>query len=429
MMTTSEPCESTDNIPELVDHLFRHKSGQMVATLTRIFGPQNLQLAEDVVQETLLKALHVWPYQGIPHNPGGWLMQVAKHKALDVLRRQSTFEQKMPLIAQETPQAHALEERIQADAGLQDDQLTMLFMGCHPALSTAVQVTLLLKTLGGFSVREIARAFLLAEPTVAQRLVRAKRKLRHLGVAFELPSSAAMQARLDAVLLVLYLIFNEGYTATHGDHLIRADLCIEAIRLCSILLEHPAGQQAKAHALMALLLLQSSRLAARLTSGNELLLLSEQDRRLWDQSAIQAGIYHLKQAQRGDEISSYHLQAGIAACHASATHYEATDWEMILAYYNRLCLIDPSPILRLNRAVALSMVQGPQVAIEAIHAIEGLQGYYLRPATLAALEARLGNKAQAILYYQQAFELTQNQIEQRFLKQQLARLNNEKSTR
>jgi RNA polymerase sigma factor (sigma-70 family) len=241
----------TDSISELVDHLFRHKTGQMVAILTHIFGIENLQLAEDVVQDTLLQALQQWSYRGVPQNPGGWLMQVAKNRALDILRRQANYRNKLGLLAnreQAVELAFALE-----DVG-GDDQLTMMFIGCHPALPAESQIALLLKTVGGFGISEIARAFLIPEATVAQRIVRAKRKIREQGLSFQLPSHEQLSARLDAVLMILYLIFNEGYNASQGDALIRHDLCTEAIRLCSILVEHPLGQTPKVHALMALML-------------------------------------------------------------------------------------------------------------------------------------------------------------------------------
>lgn len=410
---------SGDSIHELVDHLFRHKAGQMVAILTRIFGIENLQLAEDVVQDTLLQALQQWAYRGVPENPGGWLTQVAKNRALDILRRQAAYQGKIQRLAGQTAErAHALEVAFEDVGG--DDQLTMMFLGCHPALPVESQIALVLKTVGGFGVLEIARAFLISEATVAQRIVRAKRKIREQTLTFDLPPAEQLAARLDAVLLVIYLIFNEGYNASHGDALIRQELCSEAVRLGSLLAEHPLGQRPKVHALMALLLLQASRLPARLDESGDLLLLPDQDRSLWNRAAIGWGIYHLQRAASGDELSEYHLQAGIAACHAAAPDYEATDWQAILSYYDQLVRLNPSPIFALNRAVALAMVAGWQAGIDALNEITGLDGYYLLPATFGALHARAGNRQTAADCFRRALALTSSPVEQRFLTRKLA---------
>lgn len=395
--------ESPD-IPELIDHLFRHQAGKMVSALTRIFGVEQLQLAEDVVQETLLTALKTWPYRGIPTNPPAWLMQVAKNKALDVLRRQANLQSKLPLL---------LEENSTDD---ENDELTMLFMGCHPALSQEMQAALLLKTLGGFSVAEIARAFLLSEATIAQRIVRAKRKIVEEKLEFSLPSQSEQESRLDAVLLVIYLLFNEGYKASEGESLIRQDLAQEAIRLCDLLLQ--THKRPDIHALMALMLLQASRLAAR--AGDELLLLSEQDRSLWDKQAIRAGMFHLQLAASGDKLSIYHLQAGIASCHAIAPSYEATDWAQILAYYEQWLELAPSPIVQLNHAAALAMHEGAQAALEALNQITGLNDYYLFHATKAEFASRLGDSITAQSAYHRALELCQNAVERRFLERRLS---------
>ena len=349
-------------IEQLVEHLFRHQSGRMVATLTRIFGTENLQMAEDVVQETLIKALQQWSFKGVPDNPEAWLMQVAKNRALDVLRRQSTLEKKLPAIAQDQAKIHSLEDSLD-EAAFLDDQLTMLFMGCHPALSLEMQVTLLLKTLGGFSVREIAGAFLLSEATIAKRITRAKQGIREQDVPFEMPSSETFGRHLDTVLMLIYLIFSEGYKAGEGDALIRADLCAEAIRLAEMLVQHPLGNLPVVHALLALMYMQASRLMTR-TDGERLLLLAEQDRSQWNQEAIQHGLVHLEQSAQGQRMTAYHLQAGIAACHTLAPSYEETDWAQILTYYDQLMQIAPSSFVALNRAVALAEVESVAVALQ-----------------------------------------------------------------
>jgi RNA polymerase sigma factor (sigma-70 family) len=368
-----------------------------------LFGAEHLQLAEDVVQETLLTALKTWPYRGIPANPPAWLMQVAKNKALDMLRRETNLQSKLPLLLEE-----AIEEN-------ESDELIMLFMGCHPALSQEMQAALLLKTLGGFSVAEIARAFLLPEVTIAQRIVRAKRKIRDEALHFSLPNETEQESRLNAVLLVIYLLFNEGYKASEGESLIRKDLAQEAIRLCGLLLRN--HQRSDIHALMALMLLQASRLEAR--SGDELLLLSEQDRKLWDKQAIHAGLYHLQAAATGKRLSLYHLQAGIAACHALAPSYEQTDWAQIVAYYEQWLELAPNPIVQLNHAAALAMNQGAQAGMDALSKIVGLEDYYLLHATKGELFSRLGNAAKAKESYQTALKLCQNAVERRFLERKL----------
>lgn len=415
------PVPETQEVEQLVEHLFRHKAGQLVSTLTRIFGLHNLELAEDVVQETLLKALHQWPYRGIPDNPGGWLMQVAKNRALDILRRESNFQEKALTLAEGAPTSHTPAEDLSLDDPMGDDQLTMMFIGCHPNLSPEVQVALTLKTVGGFSVAEIARAFLAQEATIAQRLVRAKRKLKQANLPFALPPPEALPGRLEAVLAVLYLLFNEGYNAYQGEDLVRQDLCAEAIRLCSLLVAHPLGRQPQVHALLALMLLQASRLATRSAEG-EVLLLAEQDRRRWNRPLIGQGLRQLEQAAAGTTISRYHLEAGIAACHAVADSYETTDWPAILGYYDRLLDLAPSPIVALNRAVAVAMTHGCEAGLAALtdlQAAPDLQRYYLLPATIGTLYERSGQPTLAADYYRQALTLTDNEAEQRFLRRKL----------
>jgi RNA polymerase sigma factor (sigma-70 family) len=410
-------------VGDLIDHLFRHKAGQMVSTLTRIFGPDHLELAEDVVQETLLQALQQWPYRGIPNNPTAWIVAVAKNRALNVLQREALFREKAPVLLGEAVLGPAAAAELALDDPLGDDQLAMMFMCCYPGLAPEAQVALTLKTVGGFSVEEIAAAFLLPTATIAQRLVRAKRRLREETVAFALPPADMLPARLDAVLAALYLLFNEGYASHHGEDLVRSDLCAEAIRLTKLLAEHALTRQPKVHALLALMLLQGSRLAARLDSTGRLLRLAEQDRSRWDHDAIRAGLYHLDQAATGDELTEYHLQAGIAACHTMAASEVETDWSTILMYYDALVARNPSPIVALNRAVALARVAGPRAgltALEAIQAHRQLPDDYLLPASMAAMHERLGESARAADYYRAALRPTQNTAERRFLEEQLA---------
>ena len=413
------------NVPQVVDHLFRHQAGQVVSTLTRIFGPANIDLAEDVVQETLIKALRVWPYQGIPDNPAAWIMRVAKNGALDVLRRERSLRDKQDEIARlpEYGTTHSDDIDIEGDRELWDDQLGMMFICCHPALSRPARVALTLKTLGGFGVPEIARAFLAEEATIAQRLVRAKRTLREMSVPFEVPEREALPARLDSVLDVLYLLFNEGYSAHSGAELVRQDLCAEAIRLTSMLAKHPAGDEPRVHALLALMLLQTSRLPARTDDEGNILLLREQDRSLWDRALINMGLAELARSTSGDALSEYHLQAGIASCHALAPSFEDTEWWRILMQYDALMRIAPSPVVALNRTVALAMVEGMQAGLrelERVRIMPGMEGYYLFYATLAEFRKEVGDKAGAVVAYRNALDLASTAPEQRFLQSKLA---------
>jgi RNA polymerase sigma-70 factor (ECF subfamily) len=410
------------NVPVLVDHLFRHQAGRMIATLARIFGPRHLDLAEEVVQEALIRALQVWPYRGVPDNPSAWLIQTAKHRALDVLRRESTLREKSDEIIRAFAAEEALAGRRAGAEEQIDDTLGMMLMACHPALPREGRVALTLKTIGGFGVSEIARAFLAKEPTIAQRLVRAKRLIREEGLSLEMPSSREISERLDSVLEVLYLLFNEGYAAHAGENLVRADLAAEAIRLCSILIEHPATREPKCHALLSLMLFQAARLPARVGESGELLLLSDQDRSLWDRRLIYLGFKHLDRSAEGDEFTDYHLQAAIAACHAATSQYDLTDWAEIVRLYDLLAEINPSPVIALNRAVAIAKHQGSEAGIRAIESVAShpaLQHYYLLPATLGELWRQAGDRERAAVYYRQALDQNCSEPERRFLAKRL----------
>lgn len=419
---------SREEVGELVAHLFRYKAGQIVSILTGIFGLDNLDLAEDVVQETLVKALQQWPFSGVPQNPTGWILQVARNQALDVLRRRTLFLDKQAEIVRQ------LEQQLSPDAGravFQDEQLTMMFTCCHPAFPREMQIALVLKTLCGFSVPEIARAFLKQETTIAQRLVRAKRKIREDKIHFELPERRELEQRLDAVLQVLYLMFNEGYSASQGNELIRKDVCDEAIRLASLLTEHPAGDTPKTHALLALMLFQASRFATRMDAEGNLLLLADQDRSLWDRELIQSAFAHLDRAGHGAALTVNHLQAGIASCHALARDFESTDWGRILTFYDALLELDPSPVVKLNRAVAVSMVDGPNAGLRDLEWIQNdphMNDYYLYHATLADFHRRLGNMEQAIRHYQRTCALARTGPERNFVERKLAELENVKTS-
>jgi RNA polymerase sigma factor (sigma-70 family) len=410
----------TPEVPQLVDHLFRREAGRMVAVLTRLLGTEHLGLAEDVVQEALIKALRTWPFRGVPDNPGGWLMQVAKNRALDLLRRDINLARKEEALRGWTAALAG-----EGDDEALDDQLRMIFICCQPAVPRDARVALTLKIVGGFGVPEIARAYLAKEATIAQRLVRAKRKIQEIRPPFEVPAAAELPAALDSVLEAIYLIFNEGWASSTGDDLIRQDVCGEAIRLARLVAGHPALDVPKAHALAALLLLQAARNPARVDPEGNLLLLSEQNRALWNREKIAAGLYHLDQAARGTELSAFHLEAGIAAAHAMAPCDEATDWPYILSLYDSLLALKGSPVVALNRAVALAMAEGPEAGIAAAEKIRdhpALAGYYPLLVTLGELYARAGDEERAADSFRTALAAASPEPVRRRIQARLLRL-------
>jgi len=415
--------EASTGVSQLVEHLFRHESGKMVATLTRIFGIEHLNLAEDVVQETLSRALQTWPYRGVPENPSAWIMRASRNLALDVIRRQTTFRAKEAEIARLIERdASAPETANFSENEIADDRLRMMFVCCHPVIPAEAQVALALKTLCGFSVMEIGRAFLTSEAAIAKRLTRAKQKIQEARIPFEIPVGAELARRLDSVLQSLYLLFNEGYKASSGEKLVRDELCQEAIRLTELLANHPAGNQPETHALLALMLLNAARFAAREDPHGNLLRLQEQDRTRWDQMTIARGMSHLRESAAGDGLSEYHLQAGIAVCHAMAIDYESTDWERILSLYDRLMEFDDSPVVALNRAVAVANVHGPKAGLEAVRAIRGrekLDAYHLFYSVIGELEMRLNHHGAAAREFRKAFELAATKSERAFLLKRL----------
>jgi RNA polymerase sigma-70 factor (ECF subfamily) len=413
---------------QLVDHLFRSRSGQMVAWLTHVFGPEHLELAEEVVQDALLKALQQWPYRGVPDNPGAWLMRVARNGALDVLRRHSAFRERSPHIITELTRRFDSTEP--AQWAVEDDELRMVFMCCHPSLPPDARVALSLKTVGGFSVTEIASACLVSDATVSQRLVRAKRTLREGHVGLDLPHGWDLRERLDSVLEVIYLMFNEGYNAHAGDDLIRLDLCGEALRLGRLVADSPTVTAPAAHALVALMAFQAARLPARIDGGGELVLLEEQDRTLWDQRLIALGFEHLDRSAEGPELTVYHVQAAIAAVHAGAASPDETRWPEILTLYDDLLALNPSPVVALNRAVALSRVAGIREALCVIAELEGdpaLANYYLLPSVKGQLLCDLGDRPAAAACYRAALALPCTEPERRFLMRRLGECESSRS--
>jgi RNA polymerase sigma factor (sigma-70 family) len=412
-------------VSTIVEHLFRHEGAKMVATLTRIFGIEHLNLAEDVVQEALARALQTWPFYGVPKNPSAWIMRASRNLALDVVRRRKVFQNKQAEIIRLMDRAGAApDEAIFSEDEISDDRLRLMFVCCHPAIPADAQVALALKTLCGFSVAEIGHAFLITEAAIAKRLTRAKQKISQAQIPFEIPAGKELGQRLDNVLQSVYLLFNEGYKASSGENLVREELCEEAIRLTELLVAHRAGDKPKTHALLALMLLNAARNPTRLDSEGNLLRLKEQDRSRWDKSMIARGMFHFAQSAAGDELSEYHLQAGIAACHCAAKDYESTDWRKILSLYNRFIEFDQSPVVALNRAVVIANIRGPKAGLQAVRNVRSLSklaSYYLLYAVLGELEMRSGNLQAATEQFRKSFELAETKSERAFLLKRLQR--------
>jgi RNA polymerase sigma-70 factor, ECF subfamily len=409
------------------DALYRDERPRALATLIRLLG--DFDLAEEGLQEAFTAALQKWPVEGTPRNPGAWLVSTGRHKAIDRLRRERNLTAKRAEIAYLAPQAAPASEL--SDEPFPDDVLRLIFTCCHPALALEAQVALTLKTLCGLSVEEIARAFLVAPETMAQRLVRAKRKILAARIPYEVPATDRLAERLDGVLRVVYLVFNEGYAATSGQALVRGSLCAEAIRLerllCGLLSRPESAQtsraaMAEASALLALMLLQDSRRLARLDVQGELVTLEDQDRSLWDRGQISEGQALAEQALRRGGAGFYTLQAAIAALHAQAARAEDTDWPQIAALYALLLRLHPSPVVALNHAAAVAM--GERLArglalIEQLEATGELEGYHLVPAAKADILRRLGRPAEAAAAYQRALALVTQDAERRYLERRL----------
>jgi RNA polymerase sigma factor (sigma-70 family) len=415
--------ESKSEAQWLAEHLFRHQAGRMTASLTRILGWHALDTAEDVVQEALVAALETWPYRGIPHEPAAWLWRVARNRALDRLCHRKLSARKLEAL---TLELAARDSPAYSQLGAPDDDLLATMFACaHPALPEDSQVALMLKILGGFTTEEIARAYLEPASTVSQRIVRAKRKLRELKVDLEVPSGRDLSRRTDAVHLALYLMFNEGYSAHSGPTLLRDEFCAEALRLGRLLCAHGDTDSPTARALLALMFFQSSRLETRSDTDGNLLLLSEQDRTKWDRNLIKQGFAELERAACGTEVSTYHLEAGIAGCHVTAANYDDTDWMAILAVYEELVDMDSSPVFALNRAVAVGMVKGNKAALKELEALSDdprFEHYHLYFSTVAEFYTRLRRLDEARLNYRRAIELAGSEPEKKFLERRLSLL-------
>jgi RNA polymerase sigma factor (sigma-70 family) len=410
---------------DLDEHLFRHESGRMVAALTRIFGVHNLALAEDVVQDAFCRALEVWKIRGIPENPSAWLMTTARNRALDVLRRERTARTFGPelgrLIETEWTIAPVVAEAFEPHM-IRDEQLRMMFSCCHPRLPEEVQVALILNILCGFGAGEIAGAFLAGRAAIEKRVSRGKKVLASSKRLFDL-GDAEFAARLSAVLRALYLLFNEGYHGASPESATRVDLCNEAMRLTALLREHPPAAAPRTYALSALMCLHAARLPARIDSVGDLVPLLDQDRSRWDARLIAEGLGLLERSASGEELSTYHIEAAIAAAHATAASVEETRWDAIVSLYDRLMAVAPSPVVALNRAIAVAQRDGAERGIEELRAIrdrDRLERYPFYPAALGELELRRGRHDAAREQFVAALALARNPTEQRFLEKRVA---------
>lgn len=404
---------------QTVDHLFRVESGKMVAVLVKLFGLPQVELAQDIVQETLVTALETWKLKGTPDNPRAWLYQVAKNRTLDHLRRNRTFQRTIaPQLAASLENETLTQRRLDdffLETEIEDAQLRMMFACCHPAIPGDAQLILMLRTLCGLSIAEIAAAFLAQEDTVAKRLYRAKEKIRTANLVLEVPSGPVLIERLDAVLQAVYLLFNEGYKSTSTDTVIRLDLCDEALRLGALLANHPLGNLPKTNALMALMCYHASRFDTRVDPDGNIVLLEHQDRSRWDRSLIAVAYRYFAASFSGSDLSEYHIEAAIASYHAQASRFEATNWQAIFYCYELLHKINPSPFVALNRAIARGYAEGAAAGIEALLRIEGLDKHYLYHTALGDFYRKSDELEKARQAYKKAMGHAQLPAERKVL--------------
>ncbi len=413
--------ETPVSTQSLVEHFFRHQWGAVIARLSARFGAQCIEAIEDSVQDALIAALHSWPLAGLPDNPAGWVYTAAQNRLIDRLRRDQKSSD-TAILSDQLANPDAEVESAVFSAEIPDEQLALMFACADPALNQETQAAVTLRYVCGLDIREIAAAFLTGENTIAQRIHRGRKQLRSVG-ALRIPTGGELPPRIDSVLGILYLLFSEGYSSHHHENLIRFELCAEAFRIATALADHPAGRTPNVFALLALFSFQLARLPARVDTNQDIILLADQDRTKWDSRLLQRGLSYLEAAGSGRALSRYHLEAGIAACHAAASDFESTNWRLILEYYDILLERFPSPVYSLNRAVAVVYCEGATAALELMESPvlkQQLDGFYLYHAVLADLYGRLQRTVDAASAYRTAIHLATSASERRFLARKLA---------
>ena len=416
--------DQNKNIHQLVDHLFRHESGKMIAVLSRLLGLQNIEIAQDLVQDTLLQAMSTWGYKSVPDNPSAWLYRVAKNKAIDFLRREKKFKEVSPQYSYLLQSEYTLASTVNnlfLENEIQDSQLRMMFACCHPSIQEESQIALTLKTLCGLSVNEISKAFLTTEETIAKRIYRAKEKIKTEKIELEVPQNDELSTRIDTVLKSLYLLFNEGYKSSNPDKLIREDLCEEAMRLCFLLTQHSLTALPRTKALLALMCFQASRFDSRLDDKNNIILLKHQDRSKWNRSLMSKGFELMEESTEPFEVSAYHLEAAIASQHAAARSFEQTNWKSIYHLYEMLYQLQPNPIIAMNKAIASSYAISKENALKELQQIKGLEDHHLYYTSIGEIYFDLENKPEAKKFFEKALELTSSGFDQQLL---ITRINN-----
>jgi RNA polymerase sigma-70 factor (ECF subfamily) len=411
--------EASLSIENTIGHLFRHEAGRMAAVLARMLGPQSLDEVDDIVQDTLLKALEVWKFKGIPQNPSAWLYKVARNKAIDILRTRKNHRQ---LSAENEEFLIAEHDQEDWENNINDSVLRMMFACCHPAITIESQIAFTLKTLGGLSVKEIASAFLTSEETIAKRIYRAKEKFREEKIELVPPSLFELPSRLESILKVLYLLFNEGYYSSNPTLIIREDLCAEAMRLTYLLVRHPQTGLPQAKALMALMCLHASRFPARADDQNQIILLEHQDRQKWNPELIQRGLYWLERASEGDWLSEYHVEAAIASVHALAPTFAQTDWTKLLQLYETLYAMNPSQSNLLNKAIVTGYAVSTEAGFQALSEIPGLDHSQYYHVSLADCLVQLSRVMEARQHFLEALKCTSSPAEQELIQSKLAKL-------
>ncbi|WP_378176844.1 RNA polymerase sigma factor [Aquimarina sp. SS2-1] len=424
--------KSKDHIDHTLNHLFRQESGKMVAVLIKIFGIENMQMAEDVVQDALVSALETWKFRGVPDNPKAWLYRTARNKAIDIIRREKhskTIDFSDPerkLLTSEYTLSNTI-DNFWKEPYIQDEFLAMMYACCHPDISSENQITFILKSLCGFSTKEVAKAFITSEDTISKRLYRTKEYFRKRKIRPKIPLPNQMTDKTKVVLSTIYLLFNEGYNATHDDQLIRKDLIFQAMWLCHSLLDHKRTKLPEVYALMALMLFHTARVDSRINEKEELILLSNQDRSSWNEELISQGYHYLNQSAFGGSLSTYHLEAAIAYEHCIAKSYKTTNWKAILGYYDLLLKINWDPVVFLNRCLVILELYGPKEALRMMQRIKNhksLKKYYLYYAILGEIHEHLVKPKDAVAYYKEAIGLTDSKIEKNLLLKKIEKILN-----